>query len=71
MNPERTIRDPTNLSRMAMSVDTDNPSPPIPNGRSVGPQPSRRGMEIFFFLGVFALWIILQVWVLPKLGVPT
>jgi hypothetical protein len=33
--------------------------------------PRRNGMEIFFFLGVLALWIILQVWVLPKLGVPT
>jgi hypothetical protein len=42
-----------------------------PSERRVTSQPPRRGMEILFFLGVFALWIILQVWVLPKLGVPT
>lgn len=28
-------------------------------------------MEIVIILGVFALWIILQVWVLPRLGVRT
>lgn len=39
--------------------------------RGVTSEPPRRGMEILFFLGVFALWIILQVWVLPNLGVPT
>jgi hypothetical protein len=42
-----------------------------PSERRVASQSPRRGMEILFFLGVFALWIILQVWVLPKLGVPT
>jgi hypothetical protein len=28
-------------------------------------------MDILVLLGIFALWIILQVWVLPKAGVPT
>jgi hypothetical protein len=28
-------------------------------------------MDILLLLGIFALWIILQVWVLPKAGVPT
>lgn len=28
-------------------------------------------MDILILLGIFALWIILQVWVLPKAGVPT
>jgi len=28
-------------------------------------------MEILIFLGVFAVWIILQVWVLPRFGVQT
>lgn len=28
-------------------------------------------MEILIFLGVFAAWIILQAWVLPKFGVRT
>jgi hypothetical protein len=31
----------------------------------------RRNMDILIFLGLFVLWIVLQVWVLPKLGVPT
>jgi hypothetical protein len=30
-----------------------------------------RAMDVLLLLGIFALWIILQVWVLPKLGVPT
>lgn len=30
-----------------------------------------RGVELLVLLGVFALWIILQVWVLPRAGVPT
>jgi hypothetical protein len=28
-------------------------------------------MEILVPLGIIALWIILQVWILPRLGVPT
>ena len=28
-------------------------------------------MEFFIPLGVLAVWIILQVWVLPRLGVKT
>jgi hypothetical protein len=30
-----------------------------------------RKMDILLLLGLFVLWIILQVWVLPKAGVPT
>jgi hypothetical protein len=28
-------------------------------------------MEILFFLGFFAAWIILQAWILPRFGVKT
>jgi len=28
-------------------------------------------MEILILLGIFVLWIILQVWVLPRFGVKT
>jgi hypothetical protein len=31
----------------------------------------RNNMEILFFLAVIVVWILLQVWVLPRLGVPT
>ncbi len=31
----------------------------------------RSSMEILIFLGILALWLILQIWVLPKLGVQT
>jgi hypothetical protein len=27
--------------------------------------------DILFFVGVLALWLILNRWVLPRLGVPT
>lgn len=27
--------------------------------------------EFFIFLAVFALWFVLQKWVLPKAGIPT
>lgn len=30
-----------------------------------------RRVELLVLLGIFALWIIMQVWVLPKAGVPT
>jgi hypothetical protein len=28
-------------------------------------------MELLLFLGILVLWIALQVWILPKLGIPT
>ena len=34
-------------------------------------EPRRNVMEILIVLGVVALWLVLQIWVLPKLGVPT
>ena len=30
-----------------------------------------RRMEGLFFLGVLAVWLVLQIWVLPKAGVGT
>lgn len=30
-----------------------------------------KNMEGWFLLGFIALWFVLQLWVLPKLGVPT
>jgi hypothetical protein len=34
-------------------------------------QSRRTGMDWVVVLGVFALWFVLQIWVLPRLGVPT
>ncbi len=30
-----------------------------------------KGMEVLVMLGLLGLWIVLQIWVLPRLGVPT
>ena len=30
-----------------------------------------KAMEVLIFLGVLVVWIILQAWVLPRLGVKT
>jgi hypothetical protein len=35
------------------------------------PRTERNNMDILILLGILALWFILQIWVLPKLGVPT
>jgi hypothetical protein len=37
------------------------PTPPTPKHK----------MEYLFLVGLFVLWIVLQVWVLPKAGVRT
>jgi hypothetical protein len=29
------------------------------------------GLEILLFLGVLVVWVLLQVFILPRLGVPT
>lgn len=43
-----------------------------PNPAAGGaPRVEGRSVELLVLLGIFALWIILQVWVLPKAGVPT
>jgi hypothetical protein len=34
-------------------------------------QPGGKNMGILIPLGILAVWIILQVWVLPRLGVKT
>ena len=30
-----------------------------------------RTVEALVLLGIFVLWVVLQVWILPKAGVPT
>jgi hypothetical protein len=30
-----------------------------------------RWMEYLIPLGILAIWVVLQIWVLPKAGVPT
>lgn len=43
-----------------------------PNPAPGGPIDTRRPhVDYLILLGILALWIILQVWVLPKAGVPT
>jgi hypothetical protein len=32
---------------------------------------ARDGMDILIFLGILGLWMLLEIWILPKLGVPT
>jgi hypothetical protein len=31
----------------------------------------RRFMELFVFLGIVAVWFVLQIWVLPRFGIST
>jgi hypothetical protein len=33
--------------------------------------PRGKNMDLFIFLGVVVAWVILQAWVLPRLGVKT
>jgi hypothetical protein len=28
-------------------------------------------MEVFILVGILAVWLVLQIWILPKAGVPT
>jgi hypothetical protein len=44
--------------------------PPATTPRET-PRTRRPVMDILLLIGILAVWIILQVWVLPKLGVPT
>jgi hypothetical protein len=30
-----------------------------------------RGMELLAILGIFAAWLVLQIWILPRFGVST
>lgn len=32
---------------------------------------TRQAMDFLILFGIIALWVILQIWVLPRLGVPT
>lgn len=51
----------------------DEPNEPVrhPDKRNASFPPPRRNMELLFFVGLLILWIVLQVWILPKAGVPT
>lgn len=42
-------------------------------GKPDSPSPQRRNrlMDFLLFLGIIGGWILLQAWILPKLGVPT
>ena len=48
-------------------------TPRHPSGSDTGPQPYtwRNLMEPFLLIGFLAVWIVLQIWVLPKMGVRT
>jgi hypothetical protein len=41
-----------------------NPDPETASSRG-------KAMELLVFLGILVVWVILQVWVLPRLGVKT
>ncbi|HEV3259776.1 MAG TPA: hypothetical protein VG013_23110 [Gemmataceae bacterium] len=41
------------------------------NTRSAAAKTGDKTMEILIPLGVLVVWIILQIWVLPRLGVKT
>jgi hypothetical protein len=41
---------------------------PAPGGR---PETGSGRMEYLIPVGVLAVWVVLQIWVLPKAGVPT
>lgn len=43
-------------------------STPAPGG---SPKMWSRRMEYLIPLGILAVWVVLQIWVLPKAGVPT
>ena len=52
---------------------TNNANEPARDPRESAPEPRhpRRNMDALFLLGLLVLWIVLQVWVLPKAGVST
>lgn len=52
-------------------MTTDPPTVPGSDAPGAVHQPPWRNMEYLFFLGLFVLWLALQVWVLPKAGVRT
>ncbi|WP_202920464.1 hypothetical protein [Urbifossiella limnaea] len=47
---------------------SEQPTGPAPSGAS---PTASRAVELLVLLGIFVLWVVLQVWVLPKAGVPT
>ena len=49
---------------------TSVPQQPNPTSGGAAPNEGRK-MDILLLMAVFTLWIVLQVWVLPKAGVPT
>lgn len=46
---------------------SDAPNP-APGGQPLARRPQ---VDYLILLGILALWIVLQIWVLPKAGVPT
>jgi len=55
-----------------MTTDDHSPMPrPVLTGEAGGIPTARYSMDVLVLLGILALWVILQVWVLPKAGIPT
>jgi hypothetical protein len=52
-------------------TDGANVTEPRPNQPHRATRSPRHYMDALFFLGLLVLWIVLQVWVLPKVGVRT
>jgi hypothetical protein len=53
---------------MTEDVEESASGSSVPDANSQHP---RRNMEPLFVLGLFVVWIVLQVWILPKMGVRT
>ena len=54
-----------------MTDGNANAADPRPNQPRRATRSPRSYMEPLFLLGLLVLWIVLQVWVLPKVGVRT
>jgi hypothetical protein len=49
-------------------MDIENEQVLDPSGQK---QKGAKSMEYLIFLGIIVVWIILQVWVFPRLGIKT
>lgn len=54
-----------------MTPDEPRPVTDARSGETVSVPTTRYSMDVAILLGILALWFILQIWVLPKAGVPT
>jgi len=54
-------------------AEADLAAEDVPGGTDVRAKKETgiRSMDILIFVGLLVGWIVLQVWLLPKLGVPT